>query len=80
MLPRGERPNNLREKIYEINCGVEQLVPSIPNTYFLNADPGFVRADQKIASEDMLDYLHLTRRGYSRFCVPVCGLVKRLLA
>ena len=45
----------------------------------MNADPGFVRSDGVIFPEDMADYLHLTRRGYKRFCAPILTCVKKFL-
>ena len=55
------------------------MLTTIPNTYFLNPDPGFVRGDNKIAPEDMLDYLHPTRRGYKRLAPLIVGLLKKFL-
>ena len=78
--PRGEKENPLRNKIYQINYGIEHIIPTIPNAHFVNADPGFVRSiDGVIFPEDMSDYLHLTRRGYKRFCPPIMKLVKKFL-
>ncbi|XP_066915282.1 platelet-activating factor acetylhydrolase IB subunit alpha1-like [Clytia hemisphaerica] len=79
LLPRGEKDNPLRNKIYQINYGIEQIISTIPNTHLINADPGFVRSDGVIFPEDMADYLHLTRRGYKKFCVPIMSCVKKFL-
>ena len=79
LLPRGERPNHLREKVYRLNHALKEIVAMVPGTYYLDADPGFVRADGGIAHEDMNDYLHMTRRGYSRFGPVVAGMVKKIL-
>lgn len=47
---------------------LKRSVTAIPNTSFLNADPGFVNANGYIKSSDMIDYLHLTRNAYKKFC------------
>ncbi|XP_057302185.1 platelet-activating factor acetylhydrolase IB subunit alpha1-like [Hydractinia symbiolongicarpus] len=80
LFPRGEKANPIREKIYQINYNMERIITTVPNAYFLIADPGFVRHDDTIAPEDMLDYLHLTRRGYNRTCPIIARFVKKLLA
>eukprot|EP00794_Sanderia_malayensis_P010941 gene10941-12102_t len=80
LLPRGQKLNMLRDKISEINLGLKEMVPTIPNTYYLDADPGFVGSDGKIKASDMHDYLHLTRNAYSKYCKPIHHLVKELLA
>lgn len=80
LLPRGEKPNSLREKIYRINHSLKDVLVTVPNTYFLDADPGFIRTDGNISRDDMHDYLHLTKRGYSKLCVPLVGMIKKLLS
>merc|ERR1719378_1237338 len=57
LLPRGQKPNKLRDKNFEINNCLKDVILSIPNTYFLDADPGFVGADGLIKASDMPDYL-----------------------
>ena len=79
LLPRGEKPNSLREKHFEINHGLQDLIPSIPNAFYIDADPGFVKSDGAILAEDMYDYLHLTRRGYKKFCKPIYDMVMRFI-
>jgi len=79
LLPRGEKDNHLRKKNYEINYNLEKIVAGLPNTYYLNPDPGFIRPTGKIAAEDMLDYLHPTRRGYRRMCPIIIGFIRQLL-
>ena len=80
LLPRGERPNELREKMYRINHALKDVVGALPRAYYLDADPGFVRGDGSIAHEDMNDFLHMSRRGYTKFGAVVVGMVKKLLA
>jgi len=68
LLPRGQKPNKLREKHLEVNLALERVVATIPNTSFLNADPGFVNSRGLITPTDMPDYLHLSRSAYSKLC------------
>ena len=79
LFPRGENPNPFREKICDVNSLLENVIPSIPNATFLNADPGFVGADQKISPDDMADYLHFTRLGYKKICKTIHESVLKLL-
>ncbi|XP_065056750.1 platelet-activating factor acetylhydrolase IB subunit alpha2-like [Rhopilema esculentum] len=68
LLPRGEKPNKLRDKNMEVNTALERMVPNVPNTTFLNADPGFVTSSGQIKPSDMRDYLHLTRHANGKVC------------
>ena len=52
---------------------------TIPNTSYLNADPGFIKPDGRVSHEDMYDYLHLTRKGYGKFCRAIHAAVLKLL-
>lgn len=79
ILPRGENPNQLRTKIMDINSLLESSIKIIPNATFLNADPGFVDSEGKISENDMLDYLHLTRAAYEKFCTKIYEALIRLL-
>lgn len=79
MLPRGERPNPLREKHFQINHSLRDVVAGIPNAHFLDADPGFVKGDGVIDHTDMYDYVHLTRKGYRKFMKRVYEMVNKLL-
>eukprot|EP00112_Aurelia_sp_Birch-Aquarium-sp1_P024217 Seg7544.1 transcript_id=Seg7544.1/GoldUCD/mRNA.D3Y31 product="Platelet-activating factor acetylhydrolase IB subunit beta" protein_id=Seg7544.1/GoldUCD/D3Y31 len=79
LLPRGEKPNRLRDKHYEINNDLERSLQAIPNTWFLKADPGFVNSNGFIKMSDMNDYLHLTRAAYAKFGRLVCSFILKLL-
>ncbi|KAG8143468.1 hypothetical protein E2320_000694 [Naja naja] len=79
LLPRGKNPNALREKNRRVNELLESKMPLLPNSSFLNVDPGFVHSDGTISHHDMYDYLHLTRNGYARVCPGLHRLLLCLL-
>ncbi|CAM2107868.1 unnamed protein product [Caretta caretta] len=79
LLPRGQGPNPLRERNRRVNELLEARLPRLPNTCFLDADPGFVHSDGAISHHDMYDYLHLSRHGYARLCPQLHALLLRLL-
>jgi len=79
LLPRGKEPNHLREKHFQVNHALKEVVSTIPNALYLDSDPGFVRSDGLISHEDMFDYLHLTRRGYKKFAKPIHDVVLKFL-
>ncbi|EDO46036.1 predicted protein [Nematostella vectensis] len=79
LLPRGEKPNPIRERHFEVNHALKDIIPAIPGATFLDADPGFVRSDGMIDHTDMADYLHLTRKGYKRFMKRIHEVVLKLL-
>ena len=50
------------------------------NVHFFDVDPQwFVSADGSISHHDMYDYLHLTRRGYSKLAEPLLEEIQTLL-
>lgn len=63
----------------DINSQLENIIRSIPNATFLNADPGFVKTDETICPDDMADYLHLTRSGYKKLCKAICEAIVKLI-
>ncbi|KAM4651455.1 platelet-activating factor acetylhydrolase IB subunit alpha1 [Discoglossus pictus] len=66
LLPRGKNPNPLRDRNRQVNELLVEMLPSMPNAVFLDVDPGFVHSDGTISHNDLYDYLHLSRLGYSR--------------
>ena len=79
LLPRGQKPNKLRDKHLEVNLALERVVTTIPNTSFLNADPGFVNSRGLITPSDMTDYLHLNRNAYNKFCNLIHNHIHRII-
>lgn len=79
LLPRGRQPNHLREKHFQVNHAIKEVIESIPNSLYLDADPGFVRSDGSISHEEMCDYLHLTRKGYKKFCKRIYEVVLKFV-
>jgi len=79
LLPRGKKPNPLREKLAKANQLLPGILSAIPKTQLVNIDTGFVQQDGTISHHDMFDYLHLTRQGYQRAFEPVYDLLMQLL-
>lgn len=79
LLPRGHKPNPLREKVTAVNDMLPAVVAKIQKTQFVTIDPGFVGPDGCISHHDMYDYLHLTRQGNQRAFEPVFDLLTQLL-
>lgn len=79
LLPRGKQPNPLREKHFQVNHSLKELIEAIPNSLYLDSDPGFVRSDGVISHEDMFDYLHMTRKGYKKFCKHISEVIVKFL-
>ena len=78
-MPRGHRPNRLREKIAEINASLADFPKSNSSIRYMDVGHLFVDADGRISHEDMHDYLHLTRRGYYKLCRPVYEEIVKVL-
>ncbi|XP_061870108.1 platelet-activating factor acetylhydrolase IB subunit alpha2 isoform X1 [Colius striatus] len=79
LLPRGEKPNPLRQKNARVNQLLKASLPKLPNVQLLDADAGFVHSDGTISYHDMFDFLHLTGGGYAKICKPLHELIMQLL-
>ncbi|XP_018424142.1 PREDICTED: platelet-activating factor acetylhydrolase IB subunit beta isoform X1 [Nanorana parkeri] len=79
LLPRGEKPNPLREKNTHVNQLLRSWLPRLPGVQLLDADFGFVHSDGTISRNDLFDFLHLTAIGYAKVCRPLHELIMQLL-
>ncbi|TNM85041.1 platelet-activating factor acetylhydrolase IB subunit alpha2 [Takifugu rubripes] len=80
LLPRGERPNPLREKNAAVNGFVRSWLPRLgQQAQFLDVSKGFVHSDGTIIPQDMFDFLHLTLTGYRSIAKPLSDLLLQIL-
>ncbi|XP_050695796.1 platelet-activating factor acetylhydrolase IB subunit alpha2-like [Eriocheir sinensis] len=79
LLPRGEKPNRLREKNDEVNSLIKESLRAIDLCQVINVDQDLVLGDGSIDHRDMYDYLHLTSQGYRRAFEPVYLFLTNLL-
>lgn len=79
LLPRGEKPNPLRQKNAKVNQLLKISLPKLTNVQLLDTDGGFVHSDGAISCHDMFDFLHLTGGGYAKICKPLHELIMQLL-
>lgn len=63
-MPRGERPNPLREKNAAVNGFLRSWLPRLGRAQYLDVGAGLVHSDGTISTQDMFDFLHLTSAGY----------------
>ena len=79
MLPRGERPNPLREKNAAVNDLLRSWLPRLGQAQLLDVSGEFLHSDGTISSQDMFDYLHLTSAGYRTMSKPLSDLLLLML-
>ncbi|KAM6907295.1 platelet-activating factor acetylhydrolase IB subunit alpha2 [Xenentodon cancila] len=79
LLPRGERPNPLREKNATVNGLLRSWLPQLGQAQLLDVSREFVHSDGTISSQDMFDYLHLTSGGYRIIAKPLSDLLLQIL-
>ncbi|XP_048837044.1 platelet-activating factor acetylhydrolase IB subunit beta [Brienomyrus brachyistius] len=79
LLPRGERPNPLREKNASVNGILRSSLARLSAAQFLDVGAGFVHSDGTISTRDMFDFLHLTASGYWAVAKPLSDLLLQLL-
>ncbi|KAM3830701.1 platelet-activating factor acetylhydrolase IB subunit alpha2 isoform 2-T2 [Vipera latastei] len=79
LLPRGEKPNPLRQKNSKVNQLLKTSLPKLAGVQLLDVDGGFVHSDGTISCHDMFDFLHLTGAGYTKICKPLHELIMQLL-
>ncbi|CAG5131853.1 unnamed protein product [Candidula unifasciata] len=81
LLPRGEKPNPLREKHAAINKRLAEELQDIPLTTFLKIDDKeFMSADDIIRRDVLYDFLNLTvDLGYQKLCEPLLEEIQNLM-
>ncbi|XP_042355453.1 platelet-activating factor acetylhydrolase IB subunit beta [Plectropomus leopardus] len=79
LLPRGERPNPLREKNTEVNAFLRSWLPRVNQAQVLDVSGEFVHSDGAISPQDMFDFLHLTSTGYRTLAKPLSDLLLQIL-
>ncbi|KAL7825374.1 hypothetical protein AOLI_G00325810 [Acnodon oligacanthus] len=79
LLPRGEKPNPLRQKNAEVNRLLQASVSRLKPVQLLDVSSGFIHSDGTIVSRDMFDYLHLTASGYRRVAKTLHELLLQIL-
>ncbi|XP_019719667.1 platelet-activating factor acetylhydrolase IB subunit alpha2 [Hippocampus comes] len=79
LLPRGERPNPLREKNATVNDFLRSWLPRLGQAQFLDVSGDFVHSDGTISAQVMFDFLHLTSTGYRAVAKPLSDLLLQIL-
>ncbi|XP_077361619.1 platelet-activating factor acetylhydrolase IB subunit alpha2 [Festucalex cinctus] len=79
LLPRGERPNPLREKNAAVNDFLRSSLPRLGQAQFLDVSGKFVHSDLTISPQVMFDFLHLTSTGYRKVAKPLSDLLLQIL-
>lgn len=79
LLPRGERPNPLREKNAAVNDFLRSWLPRLGQAQFLDVGAGLVHSDGSISTRTMFDFLHLTSAGYRAVSKPLSDLLLQIL-
>lgn len=79
LLPRGERPNPLREKNAAVNVLLRSWLPRLGQAQLLDVGADFVHSDGTISAQDMFDFLHLTSTGYRTMAKPLSDLLLQIL-
>ncbi|KAL3280618.1 hypothetical protein HHI36_003855 [Cryptolaemus montrouzieri] len=79
LLPRGQHPNPIRDKLNKVNELLKEKLSSQPKVELIQIDNGFVLPDGTISHHDMHDYLLLTNSGCRKAFKPVYELLVQLL-
>ncbi|XP_068187159.1 platelet-activating factor acetylhydrolase IB subunit alpha2 [Antennarius striatus] len=80
LLPRGEHPNQLRDKNAAVNVFLRSSLPRLgQKAQFLDVCREFVHSDGTIIPQDMFDFLHLTSMGYRKVAKPLSDLLLQIL-
>lgn len=79
ILPRGAKPNVLREKNEQVNKLVQENCHGLAKVQIVDISQGLVQADSTISHHDMYDYLNLTNAASKKVFEPVWELLCQLL-
>lgn len=79
LLPRGQHPNPIRDKLMEVNELLKTEIAPLPKVEVIIIDKDFIQPDGTISHHDMYDYLLLTNSGSKKAFSPVHDLLMQLL-
>ncbi|XP_035892696.1 platelet-activating factor acetylhydrolase IB subunit beta homolog isoform X2 [Anopheles stephensi] len=79
LLPRGQQPNELRDKNGQVNRLLRERCFGINKVQIVTVDNGLIQSDGTISHHDMFDYLNLTNVGCKKVFEPVCDLLHQIL-
>lgn len=79
IFPRGEKPNEWREKLAEASRIAARTVAST-KVHYLDIGSGFLNSDGTISKEIMPDFLHLSPEGYEIWASAIEQKLAELLA
>ncbi|XP_050523826.1 platelet-activating factor acetylhydrolase IB subunit alpha2-like isoform X2 [Daktulosphaira vitifoliae] len=77
ILPRGPRPNNLREIGTQINTILSQNIKSISQVELFI--PNLLQEDGILSEKDAPDFLHPSESGYQKIFNPILPRVSAIL-
>ncbi len=78
IFPRGEKFNNQRGRVTQINQAIQKLADD-KKVFWLDFGHIFINPDGSIPKEIMPDYLHLTPRGYEMWAEAMEPKLQQLL-
>ncbi|MBI1785818.1 GDSL family lipase [Candidatus Sumerlaeota bacterium] len=78
VFPRSEKPDELRNKLIEVNKLIEKLDRQRKVT-FLDIGPKFVQPDGTISKDIMPDFLHLSPSGYKLWAESIEPALQKLM-
>lgn len=78
IMPRGEKPDAMRDKLGEVNKLIA-LLGFENGITFLDIGPNFLSPDGTISRDVMKDFLHPTEKGYAIWAGAMEPTLKRLL-
>ena len=79
LLPRGEYPNRVSDRMNEVNELLKKSLGSRPQLELICSGDILRQADGLINVKDMYDFLHLTEQGYMKSFQPVLKRLKEIL-
>ncbi|KAG5684957.1 hypothetical protein PVAND_014163 [Polypedilum vanderplanki] len=80
LLPRGHKPNKLREKNEKVNNLLMEKVRGMSKVQIIDISKGLINADDStISHHDMYDYLNPSNAAYKKIFEPVLDLLNQIL-
>lgn len=78
VFPRGEKPNEQREKLQKVNATISKLHDG-KDVHYLDIGDKFVEPDGTISKDIMPDFLHLSPEGYQRWADAISAKLEKLM-
>lgn len=79
LLPRGHKPNKLRDKCDKVNQIIQEKCHGMQKVQIIDISKGLIQSDGTLSHHDFYDYLNLTNAASNKIFEPLYDLLCQIL-